>query len=74
MKYTELSIAASMYAILMAFTNVGQAIGLALGGVMANSVGYSLAFLLLGAAVFLVLPFFPVLFQQRSTAAVLPQE
>jgi MFS transporter, PAT family, beta-lactamase induction signal transducer AmpG len=62
MKYTTPAIAASMYAILMAVTNVGQGIGLGLGGVVANASGYTTAFLLFAAAIFLILPFFPVLF------------
>lgn len=66
MKYTEPSIAASMFAILMAFTNIGQAIGLGVGGVLASKLGYSVTFLIFGAAMFLILPFFPVLFRRRQ--------
>jgi len=65
MKYTTPAIAASMYSILMAVTNVGQGIGLGLGGVLAKSAGYPATFLVFAAAMFLVLPFFPVLFRQR---------
>lgn len=65
MKYTTPAIAASMYSILMAVTNVGQGIGLGLGGVLAKNAGYPAAFLVFAAAMFLVLPFFPVLFRQR---------
>jgi PAT family beta-lactamase induction signal transducer AmpG len=72
MKYTTPAIAASMYAILMAVTNVGQGVGLGLGGFLANSAGYTTAFLAFAAAIFLILPFFPVLFrkQQVVSAAV----
>jgi PAT family beta-lactamase induction signal transducer AmpG len=66
MKYTEPSIAASMYSILMAFTNVGQGIGLGLGGAMASMAGYPVTFLLFGAVIFLVFPFFPILFRARA--------
>jgi MFS transporter, PAT family, beta-lactamase induction signal transducer AmpG len=66
MKYTTPAIAASMYAILMAVTNVGQGIGLGLGGVLANSAGYTTAFLAFAAAIFLILPFFPVLFREKQ--------
>jgi PAT family beta-lactamase induction signal transducer AmpG len=69
MKYTRPSIAASMYAILMAVTNIGQGIGLALGGILANQLGYTVAFLLFGAAMFLILPFFPVIFRSRPLPA-----
>ena len=65
MKYTQPSIAASMYSILMAVTNVGQGIGLGVGGALAKSLGYTPVFLLFGAAMFLVLPFFPVVFRKK---------
>jgi MFS transporter, PAT family, beta-lactamase induction signal transducer AmpG len=70
MKYTTPSIAASMYAILMAVTNVGQGIGLGLGGFLSNSAGFTTAFLVFAAAIFLILPFFPVLFRTTRRAAV----
>jgi MFS transporter, PAT family, beta-lactamase induction signal transducer AmpG len=73
MKYTLPSIAASMYAILMAVTNLGQGIGLALGGILADQVGYAIAFLLFGAAMFLILPFFPVIFRSGQISAVADQ-
>ena len=69
MKYTEPSIAASMFAILMAVTNIGQGIGLALSGVLAKSAGYPITFIVFGALMFLVLPFMPVLFKKEKIAA-----
>jgi PAT family beta-lactamase induction signal transducer AmpG len=69
MKYTEPSIAASMYAILMAVTNVGQGIGLAVSGLLAKSAGYPVAFIVFGALIFLVLPFMPVLFKKEAVPA-----
>jgi PAT family beta-lactamase induction signal transducer AmpG len=68
MKYTEPSIAASMFAILMAVTNIGQGIGLALSGVLAKSAGYPLTFVVFGVLMFLVLPFMPVLFKKEKVA------
>ncbi|MDM7972637.1 MAG: MFS transporter [candidate division Zixibacteria bacterium] len=62
MKYVEPSIAASMYSILMAVTNVGQGIGLALSGLLAKNAGYSITFFVFGALMFLILPFFPLIF------------
>jgi MFS transporter, PAT family, beta-lactamase induction signal transducer AmpG len=68
MKYTEPAIAASMYSILMAVTNVGQGIGLGVGGALAKAAGYPLTFLLFGALMLLILPFFPVLFRRAKKA------
>jgi PAT family beta-lactamase induction signal transducer AmpG len=69
MKYTEPSIAASMYAILMAVTNVGQGIGLALSGFLAKSAGYPVTFIVFAALIFLVIPFMPVLFKKQPATA-----
>ncbi len=66
MKYTVPSIAASMFSIMMAVTNVGQGIGLGAGGAVANSAGYPIAFIIFGALMFLILPFFPALFKKKS--------
>ena len=68
MKYTEPSIAASMYAIMMAVTNVGQGIGLAISGAVAKAAGYPVAFIVFAALMFLVLPFIPVLFKKGQPA------
>lgn len=66
MKYTVPSIAASMFSIMMAVTNVGQGIGLGAGGALANSAGYPITFVIFGAFMFLILPFFPVLFRKKA--------
>jgi len=68
MKYTQPSIAASMYSIMMAVTNIGQGIGLAVSGAVAKSAGYPVAFLVFAALMFLVLPFMPVLFKKGQPA------
>jgi len=69
MKYTQPAIAASMYSILMAVTNIGQGIGLGLSGGLANSAGYPVTFLVFGALLLLVLPFFPILFGKRPSSS-----
>jgi PAT family beta-lactamase induction signal transducer AmpG len=66
MKYTDPSIAASMFSILMAVTNVGQGIGLGVGGAIAKGLGFPVTFLIFGGLMFLVLPFFPVLFRKKA--------
>ena len=66
MRYTKPAIAASMYAILMAVTNVGQGIGLAVGGMISKSAGYTAAFIAFAAIIFITLAFFPVLYRSKS--------
>ncbi len=66
MKYTQPSIAASMYSILMAVTNIGQGIGLGVAGGLAKSGGFPVTFLLFGGLMFLILPFFPMLFRKKA--------
>lgn len=68
MRYTKPAIAASMYAILMAVTNVGQGIGLALGGVLSKSAGYTATFLAFAVIIFITLAFFPVLYRKGNEA------
>jgi PAT family beta-lactamase induction signal transducer AmpG len=67
MKYTQPSIAASMYAILMAVTNVGQGIGLGVAGGLAKNGNFQLVFIIFAALMFLILPFFPILFRRKTT-------
>ncbi|HPH95317.1 MAG TPA: MFS transporter [Anaerolineaceae bacterium] len=67
MKYTRPAIAASMYAILMAVTNVGQGIGLALSGALAKNAGYPVTFIVFAGIMFLVLPFMPLLFNKNRS-------
>jgi MFS transporter, PAT family, beta-lactamase induction signal transducer AmpG len=74
MKYTQPTIAASMFSILMAITNVGQGIGLALGGVLAKNLGYAVAFLVFGVLMFLILPLFPIMFRPEHIQAARANE
>jgi PAT family beta-lactamase induction signal transducer AmpG len=64
MKYTQPTIAASMYSILMAVTNIGQGIGLGLGGGISKSLGFPAAFGIFAACLLLVPLFFPVIFRK----------
>lgn len=74
MGYTDPRIAASMYAILMAVTNVGQGIGLALSGFMADSIGYRWAFIAFCAMNLLALPLMPLVFKQRDAVRTVPSQ
>jgi PAT family beta-lactamase induction signal transducer AmpG len=69
MKYTQPSIAASMYSILMAVTNIGQGIGLGMGGALAKAGGFPLTFYVFAALMLLVIPLFPVVFRKQVNAA-----
>jgi len=71
MGYTDSRIAASMFSILMAVTNVAQGAGMALSGFMADSqFGYAGAFIVLALLNVLAIPIMPVLFGKRTNAAV----
>jgi len=68
MRFVDPRIAASMYAILMAFTNVGQGIGMYLSGTLADLTGFSLTFLILFGINLLLLPFLPLVFNKQNPA------
>ena len=59
-----------MFAILMAFTNIGQAVGLGFGGAMADRLGYLATFAIFAGVNLLALPLLPVVF--RKAAALAP--
>jgi len=66
MSYTEPRIAASMFSILMAVSNVAQGVGMALSGMLADRAGFITTFLVFAAFNFLAVPLLPVLFRQRG--------
>ena len=66
MRVVDSRIAASMFAILMAFTNVGQGIGLALSGALADAAGFRVTLLVFAALPFLVLPLLPSVFRKQA--------
>ena len=66
MRFVDARIAASMFAILMSFTNVGQAIGLGLGGALADSLGFRWTLVAFAALLALVLPLLPGLFRGNA--------
>jgi PAT family beta-lactamase induction signal transducer AmpG len=69
MGYTDTRIAASMFSILMAVTNVAQGAGMALSGFLADSAfGYAGAFLLLALLNIAAIPFMPLIFGKRQAA------
>ncbi len=68
MHHTEKSIAASMYSIFMAVTNIGQGVGFAVAGGLAGlpAVGFRWAFVILTAFNLLALPLLPVVFGKED--------
>ena len=66
MRLVDPRIAASMYAILMAFTNVGQGIGMYLSGALTDALGFQAALLVLLGINILILPFIQVVFKQEK--------
>jgi len=66
MRFVDPRIAASMYAILMAFTNVGQGIGMYLSGALADLTGFSTTFMILIGLNLLILPLISVVFKNRA--------
>ena len=70
MAYTDPRIAASMFSILMAITNVAQGVGMALSGIMADNAGFRWTFVIMAALNVLVLPLLPVIFGRRAAEPV----
>jgi len=72
MEYTDPRIAATMFSILMAITNIGQGVGLGLTGFFADSFGYKITFIIMAALNFVVLPFLPLIFGKKKAPVPTP--
>jgi len=70
MEYTDPRIAATMFSILMAVTNIGQGVGLGLTGFFADSFGFKTTFIVMALLNFAVLPFLPMIFGKHAKKAV----
>jgi PAT family beta-lactamase induction signal transducer AmpG len=66
MSFTDMRIAATMFAILMAITNVADGLGMALTGVLADSVGFQLTFVIMAALNLLAVPLIPLIFKEKQ--------
>lgn len=66
MRFTVPQIAASMFSILMAVTNIGQGIGLGLSGFLSDNIGFQMAFLAFAAFNLLALPLLPAVFGKKA--------
>jgi PAT family beta-lactamase induction signal transducer AmpG len=83
MGYTDQRIAASMYSILMAVTNIAQGAGMALSGIFVDApmfqnladvfnissitAGYRATFIILALLNFLAIPLMPIIFKKKPT-------
>jgi PAT family beta-lactamase induction signal transducer AmpG len=72
MKYTDPRIAASMFSILMAVTNIGQGIGMALSGALVDQIDYRLTFVVLAGLNLLALPLLPLVFRSSRETVLVP--
>jgi PAT family beta-lactamase induction signal transducer AmpG len=70
MDATDPRVAASMFAILMAVNNISQGVGMALSGVLADTIGFRWAFVALALLNLLALPILPVLFGRGKVKPV----
>jgi len=67
MRFVDPRIAASMFAILMAFTNIGQGIGMGLSGMLSDLTGFSNTFLILFVINLLILLLLPLVFGKKES-------
>jgi PAT family beta-lactamase induction signal transducer AmpG len=68
MRETNVSIAATMFSILMAVANLGTGIGLALSGSLAEGLGYKATFLILALMNLLAIPLLSAIFGKKKAA------
>jgi PAT family beta-lactamase induction signal transducer AmpG len=66
MNYTDPRIAASMFSILMAVTNVAQGVGMAVGGGLTDTVGFRWTFAIIAVLNVIAWPLLPIVFQRTS--------
>ena len=62
MNYTDHRIAASMFSILMASTNIAQGAGMALSGILSDGIGFRWTFIIFACLNFLSLPLISIVF------------
>ena len=66
MKYTDKRIAASMFSILMAVTNIAQGAGMAMTGIFADNIGFRYTFIIVTFINLIALPLLPVVFAKEN--------
>lgn len=66
MNFTDSRIAASMFSILMAVSNVAQGVGMALSGFLADTIDFRLTFVVFAVLNFVALPLIPLVFKSKA--------
>ncbi len=66
MRFTVAAIAASMYSILMAVTNIGQGAGMGIAGALTDAIGYRPTFVIYALFNMLALLFLPLIFKTKK--------
>jgi PAT family beta-lactamase induction signal transducer AmpG len=66
MEYTDPRIAATMFSIMMAVTNVGQGVGMGMTGAFVDTMGFRTTFMIMAAVNVIALPFLPLIFKRRK--------
>ena len=64
MNFTDSRIAASMFSIMMAISNIAQGVGMALSGVLVDTIDYRVTFIIFGLLNFVALPLIPIVFRK----------
>lgn len=72
MGVTDSRIAASMFSILMAVSNVAQGVGMALSGILVDTIDYRLTFVVFAFLNVLALPLLPLVFGRKKHTAAAP--
>ena len=70
MNYTDQRIAASMFSILMAATNIAQGAGMAISGVLADGIGFRWTFVVLSCLNFFAIPLISIVFRKTDSELV----
>jgi PAT family beta-lactamase induction signal transducer AmpG len=72
MNFTDSRIAASMFSIMMAISNIAQGVGMALSGVLVDVIDFRLTFVIFALLNFLALPLIPIDFRQSRSPEKVP--
>jgi PAT family beta-lactamase induction signal transducer AmpG len=66
MEYTDPRIAATMFSIMMAVTNIGQGVGMGMTGAFVDTMGFQTTFIIMAAINLAALPFLPLIFGRKK--------